>query len=267
MNNRKRKRTIPTTVRVKNVKLLKDNKLTDSDLWYHIYDYDDDNHIRRSCIIDSQKQFWNAVKEELDFSADVVIDGGGNICCPGFIDLQFNGAFGIDFSNIKLTESDVIKVSHKLLKYGVTSYLPTVVTSPKETYQQVLPIIRKVKNVIEGNNYNNSNKNKKKKAVATIIGIHLEGPFINKKKKGAHNESFIIEQVNVSSLYSLYGKENMKDISLITIAPELNGALETIKHLTINDNINISIGHSMATFDQAIAAFENGARKITHCKI
>ena len=59
----------------------------------------------------------------------------------------------------------------------------------------------------------------------------------------------------------------MKDISLITIAPELNGALETIKHLTINDHINISIGHSMATFDQAIAAFENGARKITHCKI
>jgi N-acetylglucosamine-6-phosphate deacetylase len=251
------KRTIPTTVRVKNIKLLKANKLVDADLWYHTYkDYDSSG--RRSCIIDSQSQFWNAVKEELEFSADVVIDGGGNICCPGFIDLQFNGAFGIDFSSIKLKEKDVVEVSQKLLQFGVTSYLPTVVTSSPETYHQVLPIIRSVKNKkVTGNNSSCDN-------VATILGIHCEGPFINRIKKGAHDERFILPDININSLYKLYGKENMKDITLITIAPELNGAIETIKHLSYKDKIRVSIGHSMATYDEAYAAFENGAKKITH---
>jgi N-acetylglucosamine-6-phosphate deacetylase len=251
------RRTIPTTVRVKNIKLLKGNKLVDTDLWYHIYNQYDSSG-RRSCIIDSQNQFWNAVKERLDFSADVVIDGGGNICCPGFIDLQFNGAFGIDFSSVMLKEKDVVEVSRKLLEFGVTSYLPTVVTSSPETYHQVLPTIRTVKNKKVDCNSNNSN------GIATILGIHCEGPFINRIKKGAHNETFILPTVNIKSLYELYGKENMKDISLITIAPELKGAVETIKHLSYKDKISVSIGHSMATYDEAFAAFENGAKKITH---
>ena len=81
---------------------------------------------------------------------------------------------GIDFSNnIDNVEEGVSKVAKELLTHGVTAFCPTVVTSPKETYQKVLPKIRKTNGSKSG---------------AAILGVHVEGPFISPSKKGAHEE-------------------------------------------------------------------------------
>lgn len=89
------------------------------------------------------------------------------------------GGFGIDFSyDIHSVEKGINEVAKGLLTYGVTSFCPTLVTSPKETYHQVLPKIKKRQGGKDG---------------ATILGVHVEGPFINPSKKGAHPENFIVE--------------------------------------------------------------------------
>lgn len=91
----------------------------------------------------------------------------------------FSGGFGIDFSNnIDNVEEGVDKVAKGLLNYGVTSFCPTVVTSPVRTYHKILPKIKKRNGGSHG---------------AGILGVHIEGPFISPSKKGAHAENYIRE--------------------------------------------------------------------------
>lgn len=87
------------------------------------------------------------------------------------------GGYGYDFSFIDGTEEGLALVSQKLLSQGVTSFCPTIVTSPKDVYRKIVP---KIKRKIGG------------KHGATILGIHAEGPFINKEKKGAHPSDYIL---------------------------------------------------------------------------
>lgn len=98
------------------------------------------------------------------------------------------GGFGVDFSqSSKTVEQDVALVAKKILPHGVTSFCPTIVTSPPEVYHNVLRKIKK----------QNGGKNG-----ATILGIHIEGPFINKEKKGAHPIDCILEIEDVISPYT-----------------------------------------------------------------
>lgn len=98
-----------------------------------------------------------------------------------------------------------------------------------------------------------------------LKGIHLEGPFINPKKKGAHPEHCIIRDDNYLSSWErmaeIYGK--MDDVSIVTLAPELDSNGSLIKQL-VNRGIVVSMGHSMATMNQGITALKNGANLITH---
>ena len=248
-------RTLPTTVRVTNIILLrKDRFLQNEDLWFHLYEFSDRKG-RKSEVIDAQGHFWKASKEGLDFAADIVIDGHGCICCPGFVDLQLNGAFGVDFTNMDLTAGGVNKVCEGILAHGVTSFLPTVITSPSATYHTVLPVLRSVKKDQEGEEYGNHPKG------ARILGVHLEGPFINREKKGAHDANFI--QRSADNLVEVYGSDNMAEVKLVTIAPEIPGALAAIQKLT-DSGIVASIGHTMSSLEDGIRACERGARKITH---
>jgi len=160
-------------------------------------------------------------KAELYFDDNFII-------APGFIDLQINGGFGKEFK----TDIDSIEtVSNKIIKYGVTSIVPTITTLPFKDYPKHIDLL---------------SKNVSKAQGSRILGFHLEGPFLNKDKVGAQNSSLIKEphEVEISEYLS------SNNILMVTLAPELNGAGEFIKKLDKLD-ILIGIGHSEADDDLA----------------
>lgn len=102
------------------------------------------------------------------------------------------GGFGIDFThNINNVQEGINKVAKRLLEFGVTSFCPTLVTSPSETYHKILPNIKKTNGGKHG---------------ATVLGVHLEGPFISPSKKGAHSENYIkqFEKASPPNIFNAY---------------------------------------------------------------
>jgi len=185
-------------------------------------------------------------------NADQKIDCKGSILAPGFIDLQINGAFGVDFSYDITDEESAGKVldqvSSGLLSHGVTSYCPTVVTSPPQVYRKVLPYIQRRPGGGHG---------------ATVLGVHAEGPFISKEKKGAHPEECIISPVKgMDTVLDVYGP-GFSNISLITLAPELQNSLEVVEKC-VEMGVCVSVGHTKATICQGEEAVRRGARMVTH---
>src|SRR5436190_8344344 len=166
----------------------------------------------------------------------------GLILAPGFIDLQINGAFGSDFT---ADPSTIFEVGAKLPRYGVTSFLPTVVTSPPATVaaaQQAL--CQEPPRMYRG---------------AVPLGLHLEGPFLNPKKRGAHNPKYL--RLPNESEIADWSIDN--GVRLVTLAPELPGALDIIRTLR-SRGVVVSAGHSMATYEEANAGIEAGITYGTH---
>jgi N-acetylglucosamine-6-phosphate deacetylase len=158
------------------------------------------------------------------------------------------GGYGVDFSyDVNTVEAGVAKVSKGLLVHGVTSYCPTLVTSPTETYHQVLPLIKKK----EGGKHG-----------ASILGVHVEGPFISIDKKGAHPAHCIREfDEGFKTVEDVYG--DISNICIITLAPEKQRAPETISEL-VKRGVTVSVGHSMADLKHGETAVKYGATLITH---
>ena len=171
-----------------------------------------------------------------------VVDASGMLLAPGFIDLQFNGGFGYDFT---ADPTAIWQVAEGLTRYGVTAFLPTIITSPLEK------IAAGQRVVTEGRPEGFRG--------ATPLGLHVEGPFLNPKKKGAHNPAYL----------RLPDPDAVRDwspetgIRLVTLAPELPGALELVETLS-KHGVLVSAGHSMATFAEAMAGFDAGIRYGTH---
>jgi N-acetylglucosamine-6-phosphate deacetylase len=171
-----------------------------------------------------------------------VIDAQGLILAPGFIELQINGGFGFDFTE---DPGSIWSVAEKLPRYGVTSFLPTVITSPWKSIQRAIDVMQAGSPAeFRG---------------ALPLGLHLEGPFLNPGRKGAHNPTYL--RPPDASLVEGWSPAN--GVRLVTLAPELPGAHETIRKLRAQ-GVVVSAGHSLATFDQAVAAFEAGITYGTH---
>ncbi len=171
-----------------------------------------------------------------------LIDAEGLILAPGFVELQINGAFGDDFTDDPTT---IWRVAEQLPRYGVTSFLPTLITSPVEK-------IAAGRTIVTGGRPAGFRG-------ARPLGLHVEGPFLNPQKKGAHNPRHL-RQPDLA-LVADWAPET--GVRLVTLAPELPGALEVIAALA-SRGVLVSVGHSMATYDQAQAGFDAGARYGTH---
>ncbi|MEJ6950463.1 N-acetylglucosamine-6-phosphate deacetylase [Natronospora cellulosivora (SeqCode)] len=171
-----------------------------------------------------------------------IIDGENNFLSPGFIDIHIHGSAGYDTMDASLESLKNIKNS--LIRSGVTSFLATTMTMSRDNIRNALSNVRDL-------------INKKESPGASIIGVHLEGPFISKEFKGCHIAKDIISP-------DLKLIEEYKDIiKLITIAPELEGIKELINYLKEN-NIIASAGHTGASYEEVIAAFSQGLSHVTH---
>lgn len=185
------------------------------------------------------------------------IDLDGCIISPGFIDIQINGCFGLDYSaTFKEPNDKADFVNHytdsmqQLLQYGVTSIVPTVTSSFEEVYKDVLLIV--------GLKTRSTTK-------ADSLGAHIEGPFISPLKKGCHPPETLTTMSNgYDSLKERYGDDFEKYTAIMTAAPEVDGCLDIIHPLTTQNDIVFSIGHTMASFETGIKAIRNGASMITH---
>lgn len=166
--------------------------------------------------------------------------------CPGFVDMHMHGIDGYD--TMDGTPESIQAISTALARHGVTSFLATTMTAPYAQLEQVL--------------VNIAQYSREGLPGAQAIGIHLEGPWINPRYKGAQKEENIAIP-KLDAVQKLYGlSEGL--IKVVTIAPEQPEALEAIAWLKERDVI-VSAGHTGATFAQATEAVDAGVRHFTHC--
>ncbi|MBQ8372349.1 MAG: N-acetylglucosamine-6-phosphate deacetylase [Clostridia bacterium] len=157
-------------------------------------------------------------------------DFGGNKIYPGLIDIHSHGCIGYDSS-----VGGIPEMADWQLEHGITTWYPTTMTVSEED------IIKATHTDIDLGHG------------ANIPGFHLEGPFINVALKGAQNEKYVI-----SPTMDLINK--CKNVKMVTVAPEVEGAIEFIKECPAV----IAIGHTTCDYDTAMAAFAAGARSLTH---
>lgn len=170
------------------------------------------------------------------------IDASGLKLVPGFIDIHTHGAMGVDIN--AANEEDYKTISKFFASQGTTSYLASVLTDTRET---TLKCLGEIKKAME------------QKENAQLLGCHLEGPFLNPKYKGAMPEHLL--QTSNAALLEEYLSTGVA--KYITMAPELDGAMEILK--SISKRICVALGHTAADYYTAMEAVENGARCITHC--
>jgi N-acetylglucosamine-6-phosphate deacetylase len=164
---------------------------------------------------------------------------------PGLIDLQVNGTHGMDV--MAASANDLTDMSRYLAREGVTAYLPTAITAPLETLARV------DRAVGECRRFNDDPSD-----VAAILGLHLEGPFISARRLGVHPR-LMLDPMG-QDLDRVLALEQLR---LLTIAPELPGAIEAISRATAR-SVGVSIGHTDATWEEAQNAIAAGARMFTH---
>ena len=176
--------------------------------------------------------------------ADVTLDTG--YLLPGFVDLQVNGYFGADFQTADASSWTV--VAGRLPETGTTSFAPTVITAPIDS---LVATLRGARPIVAG----------LPPGGARVLGVHVEGPFIAPRRRGAHNPAWITEPTPtaVGALVEAGGGL----LRLVTLAPEVAGALAAIDQL-ISAGVLVSVGHSDATAEQVAAAADHGARMVTH---
>ncbi|MBM2657991.1 N-acetylglucosamine-6-phosphate deacetylase [Staphylococcus pseudoxylosus] len=184
---------------------------------------------------------------EGEYQGDLTtIDVKGQHVLPGFIDIHMHGGYGEDAMDASF--EGLKHLSESLLSEGTTSFLATTMTQSDDN------IIKALKNIV----YYQAQQDALN--AASIVGIHLEGPFISEYKVGAQNPAYV-QRPSVEKVQQFQEIAN-NQIKVMTFAPEVEGADETLSIL--HDQINFSIGHTVATFDEVNEAVAHGAKHVTH---
>ena len=188
---------------------------------------------------------------------DVALDGdlveavglpaaaGGRIAAPGLVDLQVNGFDGVD---VMTADADgVAHLGRALAAHGVTSWLPTLVTAPRAATDAALDVLA------------TACRRDPTPDGARPLGVHLEGPYLSPRRLGTHAAAHRRDPDPAE----LDGWRRRAPVVAVTLAPELPGALDLVTTLAA-DGVLASVGHSDATAAQTAAAFDAGARTVTH---
>ncbi|MFY9325661.1 MAG: N-acetylglucosamine-6-phosphate deacetylase [Candidatus Nanopelagicales bacterium] len=181
------------------------------------------------------------VSFEFESGSDLRISEADGILVPGLIDLQINGGFGIDFQQTNEQGFETFRA--QILRTGVTGFLPTLITA---SHNNLLTQLEKIEISSTA-------------GLSDVLGVHLEGPYISQEARGTHDKN----QVRAIDLIEIQELIATKKVRILTLAPELEQAMEAIEILTSNQ-VLVSLGHSMATSEQTAGAVEKGARMITH---
>lgn len=174
-----------------------------------------------------------------------IIDAKGLYLSPGFIDVHIHGAGGSD--TMDGTRESINTIAKTIAAFGTTSFLPTTMTCSINDIKKAIAAVAEAKAAgTDG---------------ANVLGVHLEGPFISPSMIGAQNPNFI-QTPSIDTFKEMVG-EHLDSITSITIAPEVEGAKELIEYLN-HLGIVISIGHSKATYKQALEGIKLGIGHSTH---
>jgi N-acetylglucosamine-6-phosphate deacetylase len=169
--------------------------------------------------------------------------GRDGVAVPGFVDIHINGIAGVDF--LTAGPNDYGRAAEALARTGVVAHQPTFVSSSVDVYTDALRVAAEAA--------------RDRRARPLIVGVHLEGPFLAPQWAGAHDPAHLL----APDLELAERLLNRGTVTMMTLAPELPGALELVERL-VGRGVVVSCGHSDADAAQAHAAFDRGARAITH---
>ena len=173
------------------------------------------------------------------------VDYGDKRIVPGFLDIHCHGAYGFDTNDAN--EEGLRAWAKGIVNEGVTGFLATTITQSEEVLTNAVANVAKVmEDGYEG---------------AEILGIHFEGPYLDMVYKGAQPEQYIVK--GTIEQFERYQKAAKGNIKYITMATETDDDFELTKYLAEN-GVVVSIGHSAATYEQAVFAWANGAKSMTH---
>lgn len=199
----------------------------------------------RAAVIDGQTVPGDVMIDDgLIVQVGVRPAGGSGLAVPGYIDLQVNGFAGADFN---ATDIDGYRIAGTaLVATGVTAYQPTLISQPLGSYWKALEVAEAAIEEDRGDG-------------PRILGVHLEGPFLSPDHCGAHDPTYMLDpDLDLVDELCATGV-----VTYMTVAPELPGGLDLVTHLVARD-ITVSLGHSGADAATAHAAYNIGARAVTH---
>lgn len=179
-------------------------------------------------------------------SVSTVLPDG--VLSPGLVDIQVNGAFGVDFASA--TDDEWIQVAQRMPSTGVTAFVPTFITAPFEELAANLIAYRALRPLLDA-----------APGAARTVGVHLEGPFLAEQRRGAHRADLLSDpdpQLVATLLDAAAGA-----LTYMTLAPERPGALEAIRQLT-GAGVRVALGHCDADALTVRAAADAGATLVTH---
>jgi N-acetylglucosamine-6-phosphate deacetylase len=207
--------------------------------------------IQQRKIVAIAKCGRSPIAPQLDLAITETIDFDGDWLSLGGIDLQINGALGLAFPDLELQDLPKLEqICDFLWQQGVDGFLPTIVTTSISKIQRSLfTIAQFMTTQVEVKN------------TAKVLGVHLEGPFLNYQKRGAHPAQYL-QPLTIENIKQVLGDYSHL-VKIITLAPELDSSGIAIANLK-EQNIIVSLGHSLATDTQAQQAFNQGASMVTH---